>query len=263
MVDRPEVNKDWARFLSGDEPLLKIGRTMFRPLPSAPRCAMCCVPFKGPFTWILKLMMKDPWPRNPSICRFCGDWLRKKGPGGAYVELTLLFADIRGSTRLAETLPEADYVSLINRFYESATECFVRHGAIIDQLVGDEAVGLFLPAFVGSDHAAVAHRAAIDLLTTTGHRPGARPWVPVGVGVHTGTAFVGSVGSEQNYTEFTAVGDAVNTTARLASKAAAGEAVLSASAAEQADIDLTTLRQDQLDLKGKAESVPVYISSVS
>jgi len=262
MVDNPRVNEEWARFLNGDEHLLKIGQRMFRPLPSPPRCALCYAPFKGPFKWLLKLMMKDPWPRNPSICRFCGNWLGKKGPGGAYVELTLLFADIRGSTRLAETLSSADYVSLINRFYESATTAFVRHGAIIDQLVGDEAIGLFLPGFVGADHAAVAYRAAIDLLAATGHGPDARPWVPVGVGVHTGTAFVGSVGSEQNFTEFTAVGDVVNTTARLASEAEEGEVVLSSTAAEKSSIDATNMRKELLNLKGKAESVSVYVSSI-
>lgn len=261
MADRQEVSENWARFLSGDEHLLRIGQKMFRPLPSPPRCAICYAPFKGPFTWILKLMMKDPWSRNPSICRFCGDWLRRKGPGGAHVELTLLFADIRGSTQLAETLPDPDYVSLINRFYESATASFVEHGAIIDQLVGDEAIGLFLPAFVGADHAAAAHRAGIALLEATGHGDGSGPWVPVGIGVHTGTAFVGSVGSEANYTEFTAVGDAVNTTARLAAEAAAGEVVLSAAAAEASGIDLTTMEKRSLDLKGKAESASVYVSS--
>jgi adenylate cyclase len=262
MVDKREVNRDWARFLNGDELLLKFGQAMFRTLPSPPRCALCYAPFNGPLKWPLKLMMKDPWPRNPSICRFCGDWLRKKGPGGADVELTLLFADIRGSTRLAETLSSADYVSLINRFYESATGAFVHHGAIIDQLVGDEAIGLFLPGFVGEDHPAVAYRAAVELLEATGHGQGGQPWVPVGVGVHTGTAYIGSVGSEQNFTDFTAIGDAVNTTARLASAAAAGEVVVSSTAADESSIDVTNMRNTSLDLKGKEESFPVYVASI-
>jgi adenylate cyclase len=262
MTDRQAVNETWERFLNGDEFLLKFGQTIFRPLPSAPRCAMCYVPFRGPFKWILKLMMKDPWSRNPTICRFCGDWLKTRGPGGAHVELTLLFADIRGSTRLAESLSSTDYVSLINRFYEAATEAFVRNGAIIDQLVGDEAIGLFLPAFVGPDHAAAAYRTALDLLVATGHGEGARPWAPVGVGIHTGTAFVGSVGSERNFTAFTAVGDAVNTTARLASEARAGEAVMSSTTAEMSGLDLTEMRSESLDLKGKSESLPVYVASI-
>jgi len=262
MVDRPAVNENWARFLSGDEHLLKFGQKMFRPIPSAPRCALCYAPFKGPFRWILKLMMKDPWARNPSICRFCGDWLKRKGPGGAHIELTLLFADIRGSTRLAETLSSSDYVGLINRFYQSATSAFVDHGAIIDQLVGDEAIGLFLPAFVGADHAAVAYRTALALLAATGHAEETEPWVPVGVGIHTGTAFVGSVGSEHSFTEFTAVGDAVNTASRLASEAAAGEAVLSSAAAEESGLDLTDMRREVLSLKGKEGGFPVYVASV-
>ena len=262
MADRQEVNEGWERFLTGKENLLKIAQPMFRKLPKSPRCVLCYAPFKGPFTWPLKLMAKDPWPRNPNVCRFCGYWLRNKGPGGAHVELTLLFADIRGSTQLAETLPPDEYVDLINRFYESATDAFVRHGAIIDQLVGDEAIGLFLPGFVGQDHVAIAYQAATDLLAATGHGGGGDPWVPVGIGVHTGTAFVGSVGSEQNFTEFTAVGDSVNTTARLASKADMGEVVISSTAVEGSSIDPTGMRRESFDLKGKAESYSVYVSSI-
>lgn len=262
MIDKPTVNEDWELFLSGKERLLKIAQGMFGSLPSPPRCTLCYAPFSGPFRWPLKLMAKDPWPRNPNICRFCGRWLRKKGPGGAHVEATLLFADIRGSTPLAEKLPPADYVSLINRFFGSATTSFVRHGAIIDQLVGDEAIGLFLPGFVGADHAAVAYRAATDLLGETGHGQGARPWVPIGVGIHRGTVFIGSVGSKKNFTDFTAVGDAVNTTARLASKAEAGGVIVSESAAEGSSIDVSNMRKESLKLKGKTEDIGVYVSSI-
>lgn len=262
MNDQHAANEGWERFLNGDEHLLKFGQTIFRPLPRSPRCALCLAPFEGPFSWFLKFMMKDPWPRNPSICRFCGDWLKKKGPGGAYIELTLLFADIRGSTKLAESLPASDYVSLINRFYAAASAAFVQHGGVIDQLVGDEAIGLFLPAFVGPDHAAAAHRSALELLQETGHGQGNQPWAPVGVGIHTGTAFVGSVGSEANFTAFTAVGDAVNTTARLSSAAKSGQAVLSSAAAEESGLDLTKMIRTSLELKGKAERLSVYVASV-
>jgi len=262
MGEEPQVNKEWARFLKGEERLIKFGQAMFRPIPSPPRCALCYAPFTGPLKWPLKLMMKDPWPRNPSICRFCGDWLKKKGPGGAEVELTLLFADIRGSTSMAESMSSAEYVSLINRFYASATAAFVNHGAIIDQLVGDEAIGLFLPGFVGEDHPAVAYRAAIELLEATGHAPSSQPWAPVGIGVHTGTAYVGSVGSEKNFTDFTAVGDAVNTTARLASNATAGEIVISSTAANNSSIDVTNMRNLSLDLKGKQEPFAVHVASI-
>ncbi|NJN53235.1 MAG: adenylate/guanylate cyclase domain-containing protein [Gammaproteobacteria bacterium] len=157
-------------------------------------------------------------------------------------------------------------VSRIRRFdqpvYGSASAAFVNHGAIIDQLVGDEAIGLFLPGFVGQDHPCVAYRAARELLTATGHGPGSEPWVPVGIGVHTGTAFIGSIGSEQNFTDFTAVGDVVNTTARLASAAGPGEIVISSTAVESSSIDTADMRNASLTLKGKEASIPVYVTSI-
>lgn len=258
-TDRERLNDAWARFLSGQERMVHIAQRVFRPLPAPPRCVLCYAPFKGPFAGVLKLIGKDPWPRNPNICRYCGDWLRKQGPGGANVELTLLFADIRGSTRLAESLPAPDYVDLINRFYAEATAAFVRHGAIIDQLVGDEAIGLFLPGFVGQRYTSAAIAAARDLLAATGHGPDGPPWAPLGIGIHTGEAFVGSVGSEANFTDFTAVGDTVNTTARLAARADTGEILVSAEAARQASLATERMSARTLEVKGKAEPLTAFV----
>lgn len=262
VADHSRVNKEWERFLNGDEGLLKFERAMFGSLPSSPRCSLCYAPFEGPFKWLLKLMAKDPWRRNPNICRFCGNWLSKKGPGGAQIELTLLFADIRGSTSLAERLPSNEYVRLINQFFTSATESFVKNGGIIDQLVGDEAIGLFIPGFIGDGHVDAAYRSALQLLESTGHGQDREPRIPVGIGIHTGSAYVGCVGSAENFTEFTAVGNSMNTTARLTSKAAAGNIVMSKAAVQKSNVDTSKMRLDSFSLKGKEDSIPVYITEV-
>jgi adenylate cyclase len=96
---------------------------------------------------------------------------------------------------------------------------------LVDEFVGDEVVALFVPGFGGEDHAQRAVGAARQLLLETGN-DGSEPWIPVGAGVHTGVAYVGRVG-EDDACDFTAVGDAVNTTARLASSAGAGEILVS------------------------------------
>src|SRR5206468_12918370 len=132
-----------------------------------------------------------------------------------------LFADVRGSTSLAEHMSAHDFSSLIARFYGVAAKVVDDRNGLVDKFVGDEVVALFIPGFAGEDHAANAVGAARDLMRATGN-DGDEPWVPVGAGVHTGVPYVGRVG-EGDACDFTAVGDAVNTASRLASSAGAGE----------------------------------------
>src|SRR3712207_468067 len=113
-------------------------------------------------------------------------------PGGAEVDLSMLFVDVRGSTRLAEGMRAAEFSRLMNRFYAAATEVLIRTDAFIDKFVGDEVVALYLPLFTGPNHARVAVQAAQELLRVTGHDDQQGPWLPIGVGVHSGIAFVGT-----------------------------------------------------------------------
>jgi adenylate cyclase len=87
--------------------------------------------------------------------------------------------------------------------------------------------------------------------------------VPVGVGVHTGTAYVGAVGSQATVTDFTAIGDAANVTARLASVAPAGEVLISASSYAAARDELGELEVRQLDVKGRDAPVDVRVLQVT
>ena len=208
----------------------------------------------------MRLIGKGPWARNPRFCTFCGEsWLAKQSPGGAEVELTLLFADIRGSTPLAATMTSTDYAGVINRFFRVSANVFEHYDAILDKLVGDEVIGLFLPGYAGPEYARKAIEAAIALLNATGHGPGQEPWVPIGVGVHTGITFVGSVGARGSLSDFTAIGNAANLTARLASAAAAGEILVSEAAIEAASLDVIELEQRSLKLKGIADPVNSYV----
>lgn len=158
----------------------------------------------------------------------------------------------------------SDFRQLMNRFYAAATDVMVKTDALIDKLVGDEVIGLYLPGWAGPNHARLAVKAAQDVLRATGHGEPHGPWLPVGVGVHTGIAFVGTVsGTEGTVTDLTALGDAVNVAARLASVAGGGEALISNATYAAAGLDLGNLEQRQLELKGKNEPISVRVLRVS
>ena len=138
----------------------------------------------------------------------------------------MLFADVRGSTAIAEHMEPAAYAALLNRFYHVATEVLVRHDAIVDKLIGDEVMALFIPGICGAEYRRQAARAAVALLDAVGYRAGAEVWMPIGAAVNSGVSYVGNVGGEGTM-DFTALGDTVNAASRLASVAAAGEVLLS------------------------------------
>jgi adenylate cyclase len=187
----------------------------------------------------------------------------KRYPGGAELEISMLFVDVRGSTTMAEGMSPASFGQLMNRFYKTATDVLIRTDAVIDKLVGDEVIGLYLPLFTGPNHARPAVIAAQELLLATGHAEEQGPWLPIGIGVHTGLAFVGTVGgAEGTVTDITALGDNVNVTARLASVARPGEALISEASYAAGGVDLGELESRQLELKGKSELISARVLQV-
>ncbi len=153
-----------------------------------------------------------------------------------------------------------EFSQLMNRFYAAATGVLIKTDALIDKLVGDEVIGVYFPAFAGSEPARLAVQAAQELLRVTGHGDPGGPWLPVGVGVHTGITFFGTVsGADGTFSDFTALGDNVNITARLASQAGPGEALISDATCSAAGLDLGHLELRQLELKGKSEPVSVRV----
>jgi adenylate cyclase len=119
-------------------------------------------------------------------------------------------------------------------------------------------IGIFIPAYTGHDHARNALDAAHRLLSVTGHGHTDGPWIPVGIGVNSGIAFVGSVGQGPD-TERTAMGDTVNVAARLASAAGPGEILVTLDAAEAGGVDLGGRELRDLELKGKSARTSVVV----
>ena len=241
-------------------PQVRTFRRFWRSLPSAPRCKLCTAPFGGPGGAVLRVLGKGRWPANPRYCRGCFKSLYQNR-AGAEIECSLLFADVRGSTGLAEGMAARDYRTLIDRFYETTMAVLVEHEAIVDKFVGDEVIGIFVPVLTGGEHARQAVDAGLELLGATGHGTDA-PWIPVGIGVNTGIAYVGAVGTAE-HVEFTALGDAVNVTARLASAAGPGELLVTDSTMAAIGAEYPGVERRQLDLRGKTEATSVVVLGVT
>jgi adenylate cyclase len=260
MPTEQTLEEEWYKMLTEGEPINRHLYHLNGLLPSDPRCKLCAAPFKSWGGFIMHLLGRDQSRYNPRFCQKCQVF---EHPGGAEVVLTMLFADVRGSTTLAERMSVREFSQLINRFYTVATHVLIQTDALVDRLMGDQAIGLYIPGFAGPEHSRKAIEAAQDLLRLTGHRDTRGPWLPVGVGVHTGTAFVGVVGSEDSTADFTALGDNVNITARLASEAGTGEILISNAAYSAANLNLGDLEHRQLELKGKSEPIGVRILRVA
>jgi adenylate cyclase len=192
---------------------------------------------------------------NPLMCTSCETRLQQRR-GGAEVDSSLLFADVRGSTALGERLSASEFRATLARYYTVAADAVFANGGIVDKFVGDELVAAF-PPFLGADHAARAVEAARDVLRGTGHGDPDGPWLPVGAAVHTGRMWFGTVG-EGSHVEITVLGDVVNTTARLAAAAGPGEILVSAEAAAVVGLD-AGLEHRSLELKGKEQPTEVVV----
>ena len=201
---------------------------------------------------------------NPTICNFCITDLQRMGVQGAEIPVSLLFADIRGSTGIGERLSPTEFRAFLDHFYRISSEAVVGSNGLVDKFVGDEVIGLFFQGISGDDHAAAAIRAGQTLLgragrvdlTLTGP-------IPVGAGVHTGIAFVGSTATDGIVKDFTALGDVVNTTARLAGHAASGQLLVSVEAATAAGMDITVLDRRTVEVRGRTEPVEVVSLTIT
>jgi adenylate cyclase len=243
---------EWDRLLiDGYEPLKKV-QNVFRRLPAQPRCKLCQSPFGGVGGKLLGAFGRKPSRKNPGLCQYCFDHLP---PGGMELDIGVLFADVRNSTGLGESSTATAFAERLNRFYAAATDVLVQHDALIDKLIGDEVMGLFLPGLSGPDYRRKAADAAIALASVTRD-------LPVGVAANAGVAFVGNVGSG-SVLDFTALGDAVNVGARLQSFASPGEVVLSADLYDLVEPAHPGARTELLNVKGRAEAVPVAVLQVA
>ena len=197
-----------------------------------------------------------PSRKNPRLCSIC---FERAPMGGVEMEVGILFADVRRFTALAEREKPDAIAALMNRFYAAAVEVVCRH-AIIDKLVGDQVMALYLPRVFPGEPAHHMLADARALLAAAGYGTGT-PWVEIGVGLDFGTAYVGNVGAGE-VKDFTAIGDVVNTAARLQAAAASGEIVISKRVNHIAGGQAVHASARELTLKGKSESETAFVERV-
>ncbi len=247
--------------LTGVDPTIRRYRDLFLHLPSEPRCRLCSAPFGGIGGFITRRTGRRPWPKNPNFCDGC--FVRfQRMPGGAEVDVMLLFADVRGSTPLSESLGSAAFGTLINRFFAVASRAIIDSGGFVEKFVGDEVTGVYLPGWAGPEFAMRAFEAGRRILRETGNGGADEPWVPVGVGLHYGRAYVGTLGTADAVSDFGVLGETANIAARLAGVAGAGELLVSEDAAPLIGVALAPSERRELSLKGVTQPVSVRVVRV-
>ena len=251
----------WRNVLSGRTRTVLWKRRLFRllSLGADQRCHLCWAPFEGLAAPLMRTIGRGPWRRNPRFCDECERVFREHR-GGAEVELAVLYADVRGSSQMAARMQPAEFAALMQRFFILSSKVLIGNNAMIDKMVGDEVIGLFMAGMVGPSYRRDAVRAGLGLLRATGHGDGREPWLPIGVGVHSGIAFVGSIGDDSNY-EFAALGETMNTGARLVAAAGAGELVISDTLWPDVSGELKA-EQRSLTLKGIDGPVTAHVARV-
>jgi adenylate cyclase len=234
------------------------GLTMFRRLyshlPSEPRCRLCLIPFGG----LGKILRIQPSRKNPN---FCIDCLEGAPVGVHKMEVGILFADIRGFTSWSEEHEPDAVVAELTRFYSIASRVLSKDDALVE-FVGDQIMALYLPIFpsLGKRTSEVMLSAATRLIREL-EDPKNNFSLQIGIGINSG-ASVGNVGKGQDK-DFTAVGDVVNTTARLQSQAKAGQVVLSREVYESAKAFCPNAKSVSFSVKGKSQPLEAHVFSVS
>jgi adenylate cyclase len=256
-ADEPLTSEDWAAYFKvASGRMESVLSRLLRALPSSPRCGICGAPFAGFGSRLIRPLGYRQSRKSPSLCATC---VEASPPGGMTTEAGVLFADLRGFTRLSEQSdPEAVSV-LLRRFYACAEDALFPE-AVIDKLIGDEVMALYLPMYGRFEEAApVMLESARQLLRRIGYGSGEGPFAEVGIGLDYGDAFVGKVG-RRSLNDFTAIGDVVNVAARLQGEAAGGEILVSGRLAER--LAEPPGERLELDLKGKAEPVVAYRTGI-
>lgn len=252
--------EEMQAFLTGEDRGTALLRRVLSRVPSGPNCKICAAPFGGVGGAILRHLGFARYSGNPLMCDFCIKSLQKQGVQGAEIPVSLLFADIRGSTGIGERLSATEFRAFLDRFYRLASDAVITNGGIVDKFVGDEVIGLFFRGVSGDHHTAAAVAAGRQLLARAGRADSAASGaIPVGAAVHAGEAYVGSTASDDIVSDFTALGDVVNTTARLAAEAAAGELLVSVEAAAAAATDTSALEHRSISVRGRSEAVDVVV----
>ncbi len=182
--------------------------------------------------------------------------------GGVNQTITVLFADIRGFTRLSEYAPPEKVVQLLNKYFTAMTDIIFAHGGTLDKFLGDGLMALFGAPTATPQDASNALEAAVAMqrrviAINDDLRADGLPEVSIGIGMHTGVATVGYIGSERR-SEYTAIGDTVNTASRLEKNSQGGQILISEATAQEAKTRYPLTPRDPIYVKNRVQPVPLF-----
>jgi len=249
----------WHTIFAVGHPALTKYRETLQRIPSAPRCKLCFAPFGLPGSIAMKFAHREPSSRNPHYCNACDRFIHAH-PGGAEVELSIAFVDVRHSTELAEHVGALAFGTAMKAFYKTASHVFHESDGFVVSLIGDAVMALFPPGFCGPDHARKAVESAENLIRAKQFTMPDGSSIQVGVGVSTGEAFVGTMAEgPTGVDEVSALGEPVNLAARLSHFAKAGEALIADGACAAASISRDGLERRHVTIAPTLSPIEVSV----
>lgn len=254
---RQDGNEDvWKQVLIEGHPLLLTKKKRFGFLPHDPRCKLCTAPFRGVGGWLLKTFQGiRQSKRNPSFCNACDEFL-KAYPGGTHTPMTLMFVDIRNSTGLSAEMSSKEFMKLVSELRNLALDAMAKTDGSVLEFIGDGVIAVWPPGIAGADHAKKGVTAARRLLEKVGQIAPQGIDLPIGIGVHTGEAYLGTIAAASNdIQDISAFGYDVNLVARISATASAGQALVSQATCDAAGVRYDTAELLHPSMKGIEKSV--------
>jgi adenylate cyclase len=172
---------------------------------------------------------------------------------GKRQDVTVFFMDIRGFTKLSEKLPAEQVIQILNKYFDISTSILFKNDGTVDKFVGDAVMALFNAPTHVKDHELKAFEAALEI------QKAFKEWgkIEAGIGIHTGSAVIGNIGSKHKM-DYTAIGDTVNTAARLEGQTDAGDIVISKEMYDAVKHKYPNKNHETVMLKGKAKPIEIY-----
>lgn len=223
------------------------------------------VPIRGPMSIPFKLFGIKISNMNPNICGMCETRFRNIwGTGHIVRPATVLFADIRGYTRLTQRADSQEVLDLLSGFYDYCASAIWERDGIVNKLIGDAVFAVFNFPIARQDHIEQAVYAGLELQKRclqlkprAGKLGGDEVDIGIGVGIHTGSVSIGELG--QFCRDFTAIGEVVNLGSRLQGVAKPGEVVLSEAVYEKVKDAFPGISAETFHLKGLDQPVSAYV----
>jgi adenylate cyclase len=224
------------------------------------------IPIRGPLALPFRLFGIRISQMNPNLCTVCETmFTRVKKKKQVVIPATVLFADLRGYTRLSERIGEAEAAEMLDCFYDACCSAVWEGEGIVNKFIGDAVLAVFNFPILREDHVRQAVLAGMEIQRKCREQKalwfaganGVDEPVGIGVGIHTGQASIGEVGTA--YKDFTIIGPVVNTASRLQAIAGPGEIVVTEDVYRHASDLAPAAEQRSLDLRGIDDSVNAYV----